>query len=110
MMGMFLALAAGAALSTTTPAEGALQSVSVPYADLDLATRAGRHALDRRIHAAAADICGIRDYDHQLPQLQDVMICATDITNDVHPVVATVIAQAVSSHASIMAASAIVGK
>jgi len=113
---LILSLAAGAALSNATlaatPAMAAdgEQSVVVSYADLDLTRAADRHALNLRIRAAATEICGIRDYDHQLPQLQDVKTCAAGITNDVHPVVANVIAQAVSGHASIMAASAIVGK
>ncbi|MEO7787306.1 MAG: UrcA family protein [Sphingomicrobium sp.] len=112
MMGMFLALAVGAALSANAPVatgEGAVQSVTVSYADLDLTTPHGRHALDSRVYAAAQHICGIDDYN-SLPSLQLVAECSARIAQDTRPVVVTTIAQVVSGHSSIMAATGIIGK
>jgi UrcA family protein len=52
-----LAAALGAALSAT-PALAGPASVSISYADLNLATPQGQAKLDRRIDAAAKSSCG----------------------------------------------------
>jgi len=52
-----LAAALGAALSAT-PALAGPASVSISYADLNLATPQGQAKLDRRIDAAAKASCG----------------------------------------------------
>lgn len=59
-----LALAALASATVCTPAFAAPVSASVRTADLNLASAAGRATLERRISAAAKDVCiveGSRD-------------------------------------------------
>ena len=43
---------------TTTPASARTTSVTVPIADLDLSTEAGKATLQSRIEAAKARVCG----------------------------------------------------
>jgi UrcA family protein len=54
------ALFAGAALASATAADGNLvaQSMSIRYADVNLATKAGATTLYRRIEGAARFVCG----------------------------------------------------
>lgn len=55
------AVAAAAAFQLAAAAPAAAQTVdtvAVPYADLNLANRIGRDILDRRIAAAATQLCG----------------------------------------------------
>jgi UrcA family protein len=54
----FLALAAAAAATLATPAVAQTGSVMIGYGDLNLASRAGRNALDQRIDGAARQLCG----------------------------------------------------
>jgi UrcA family protein len=54
-----LAAAAAAATLAATPAYA--DSVRVEYKDLDLATAQGQGALQKRIEAAARQVCGMRD-------------------------------------------------
>jgi UrcA family protein len=55
----FLALAAALAAALATPAAAAQTgSVTIGYGDLNLASRAGRAALDQRIDGAARQLCG----------------------------------------------------
>jgi UrcA family protein len=58
----FLALAVLAAAFTTglgvSPAMAETASVTIGYGDLNLASRAGRAALDQRIDGAARQLCG----------------------------------------------------
>lgn len=49
--------AAGLALSATA---AQANHISVPYADLDLASAAGQQALDKRIDRAARTVCGYK--------------------------------------------------
>lgn len=56
------ALGAAALLSSTVPAAAADASksqVEVNYRDLDLSTPAGAKELDKRLHRAAQDVCGM---------------------------------------------------
>lgn len=53
-----LTAAFGAALATTPALAAGPASVTVSYADLDLATAKGQAKLDRRIDAAAKSTCG----------------------------------------------------
>jgi UrcA family protein len=57
------AAALGAATALAAPAAAASDesqaSVGVKYSDLDLSTRAGQAALERRIHSAARSVCGM---------------------------------------------------
>ncbi|KRA84063.1 UrcA family protein [Altererythrobacter sp. Root672] len=55
---IFIALAALSLPISLTPVSAQSTSVTVPIADLDLSTEAGRATLERRIHAAKARICG----------------------------------------------------
>jgi UrcA family protein len=52
------ALAALSLATLPTPASAQTTSVTVPIADLDLSTEAGRATLESRIEAAKARICG----------------------------------------------------
>lgn len=57
----FLALAAtlaAAAFTASSPAAAQTDSVTIGYGDLNLASRAGRQVLDRRIDGAADQLCG----------------------------------------------------
>ena len=56
----FLALAAtfAAAAFTAGPAAARTGSVTIGYGDLNLASQAGREALNRRIDGAADQLCG----------------------------------------------------
>lgn len=59
-MKMSLVLIAASALAVPmAPALAQGQSMNVPYADLNLATPAGRAALDKRIEAAARKVCAV---------------------------------------------------
>lgn len=49
-------------------------SVSVPYGDLDVATPAGAAVLDKRIEAAASDVCQKPDI-RQLKQMAEWEAC-----------------------------------
>ena len=49
---------AGSALAAPVGALAAPETRVVSYADLDLASPAGRAALDRRIHGAVREVCG----------------------------------------------------
>ena len=53
----FAIIAAAAALASAAPAFA--ESVAVEYKDLDLATQEGRAMLDRRLDAAARQVCGL---------------------------------------------------
>lgn len=53
-----LAVAAGATTATVSPAYAAANEVVVQHEDLNLASAAGRAALDRRISRAASIVCG----------------------------------------------------
>ena len=53
----FLALAAAAA-AIATPAAAQGDSITIGYGDLNLASQAGRAALDQRIDGAARQLCG----------------------------------------------------
>lgn len=114
MVGMFLALAAGAALAAGPVAQPSTtienQSVTVSYADLDLGTPAGQRVLKKRVYTAAAHICGIDDYETALPDLQEVTGCSAQIASKFRPVVLTTIAQGIAGHASVAAAAGIIGK
>jgi UrcA family protein len=50
-----------AALGAATLASPALASTAIAYSDLNLETAQGQTQLDRRIDAAAREICGIAD-------------------------------------------------
>ena len=52
------ALAALSLAAFTTPVSAQTTSVTVPIADLDLSTEAGKATLESRIAAATARICG----------------------------------------------------
>ena len=54
----FLALAAAAAAAIATPAAAQADSITIGYGDLNLASQAGRAALDQRIDGAAQQLCG----------------------------------------------------
>lgn len=54
----FLALAAAMVAAVATPAAAQTDSVTIGYGDLNLASQAGRAALDRRIDGAARTVCG----------------------------------------------------
>jgi len=54
----FLALAAAAAASLAAPAVAQGDSVTIGYGDLNLASQAGRAALNQRIDGAARQLCG----------------------------------------------------
>ena len=54
----FLALAAASAAAIATPAAAQADSVTIGYGDLNLASRAGRNALDQRVDGAARQLCG----------------------------------------------------
>ncbi|RIV89045.1 UrcA family protein [Aurantiacibacter zhengii] len=56
--GLAAALAASAVLAAPVSAAEA-ESVAVRYSDLDLSTQAGQAALERRLHRAAEEVCGI---------------------------------------------------
>lgn len=56
MKSLMAASAAMAAAFTAVPASA--ETIEVSYADLNLSTKAGRNALDRRIHSAARKVCG----------------------------------------------------
>jgi UrcA family protein len=64
IMRMFMITSSLTALSlvaVSTPASAETQSISVPYADLDLTNPAGVVTLEGRIAAAAKRICGRPD-------------------------------------------------
>jgi len=52
--------AALAALAVAAPA-AAQSAVAVRYSDLDLSTTAGQAQLERRIHNAAREVCGMNE-------------------------------------------------
>lgn len=53
------AVAPAAARQATNVRDGGVPTVTVPYADLDLASAAGRTTLRRRINYAAHDVCDV---------------------------------------------------
>lgn len=56
--GLAAALAAGALVASPAVAE-TLPTVKVAYGDLDLSTKKGQQALERRLKSAAREVCGI---------------------------------------------------
>lgn len=63
------AVIAGIALvSIGAPAQSETVSITVRYADLDLASAADMAALERRIEDAASQLCGLSDRDRVMVQ------------------------------------------
>ncbi len=81
MMRLLLALSASVLL-TATPAVAQSEpvSVAVSFADLDLATEAGRASLDRRIRRAAAAVCSPPELGVHLGGVYDS--CCKDAATD----------------------------
>lgn len=66
------------------------KSVTVSYADLDLATADGKGRLDGRIGRAAAMVCGVSS--RELAQERGIQACRTDAVADARAQIATVVA------------------
>lgn len=78
-MKTILAIAAALTVATLAPAafaqeEGPATSV-VSYADLDLATPAGRAALERRVERAVEHVCPARPLPTELDKRADYVAC-----------------------------------
>lgn len=89
-------LIAGAAHAATVQdsTETDLRSLRVDFHDLNLASPHDRARLERRIVAAAEDVC---NYDHGVHQLNETMIetrCYNNAVADAHVRLAPVIAEA----------------
>lgn len=64
MKTLLLGLAAATAAMAVTPAAAApeeVRQISVQYDDLNLASVKGQKALERRLAAAAREVCGLND-------------------------------------------------
>ncbi|MFB0611220.1 UrcA family protein [Aurantiacibacter poecillastricola] len=57
--GLAAAIAASAMIATPALATNELPTATVRYNDLDLSTQQGQDALERRLHNAAREVCGI---------------------------------------------------
>ena len=80
------AAVAAAGLSTFTaigPAMASESGVSVQHADLNLASAAGRAALDRRIERAARRVCGTA-LPIELDLAAEVDACRADVLAEAH--------------------------
>ena len=88
---IFLAIAASA-LSTPTVAAERTADIRVAYADLQLASKAGRAALDRRITAAIGLSCGVDERVQNLHERRAVLRCIHAKQAEVAPARAAVLA------------------
>ena len=92
----FITLAASAALTAASPVTAGahdLVRISVPYADLNLATAQGRLTFDDRVHAAAATICGDGD-EGEIARTMEVYQCREGIFARARPQVAAAVTRA----------------
>ena len=62
-----------------------VESVTVSYADLDLATGDGQSRLGRRIAFAAETVCDLGETDYQLKLAQATAACRFDTIASVQP-------------------------
>ena len=77
-------LAASALVVPTVSQAETVNSVSVSYADLNLATGAGEKILERRIANAARAVCEIED-SHELALAQATAACRGDAIASAQP-------------------------
>ena len=88
---IFLAIAAST-ISTPSFAAQRTADVRVAYADLQLASEAGRATLDRRINAAIDLSCGVDERVQNLHERRAVLRCIRAKQAEVAPVRAAVLA------------------
>ena len=86
------ALAALSLALTTTPASAQTTSVTVPIADLDLSTEAGKATLESRIEAAKVRVCGTVEV-RQVREGSDRQRCLEETEASVRAEIARVIAK-----------------
>jgi UrcA family protein len=90
----FAAVLVAAAFVVPTVSQAAeSNSVRVSYADLNLASDAGQHALQRRIGFAARVVCEIED-SRQLPLASATNLCRSETVASVRPAYEAAIASA----------------
>jgi|SRR5215210_3155839 len=77
-------ISAALVVPTVAQAQDA-KSVTVSYADLDLATQDGEYRLGRRIAFAAETVCDLGEVKYQLQLAQATRVCRTDTLASVQP-------------------------
>lgn len=78
---------AALALAMLAPATAMAETVSIPvrYGDLNLASKEGRAAFDRRIAAASRQICGSADTEKNLTRRSAVKKCNAEVRQSAEP-------------------------
>jgi UrcA family protein len=73
------------AILAPLPAMAETVSVSVRYADLNLASAEGQQAFNRRIAAAGRQICGAVDNERDLSRRASITKCLSEVRTSAEP-------------------------
>ncbi len=73
------------AILAPLPAMAETVSVSVRYADLNLASAEGQQAFNRRIAAAGRQICGVVDSERDLSRRASINKCLAKVRSSAEP-------------------------
>ena len=102
------ALIVASALVVPTVSQAAsATSASVSFADLNLATGAGRAALDGRVAGAARSVCEIED-SRELALASATRVCRADAIASAQPAVDAAVAAQRTGSVTVMGAAALI--
>lgn len=80
-------ITAALAIAVSAPIPVMAETVSVPvrYGDLDLSSKEGQHAFERRIAVASRHICGAADLEHDIARKARVKKCVAEVRRSAEP-------------------------